>query len=664
MPELDTHKPQHSPCQSRGLGRRASTSPLGTDASQGALWLASCGVRRVIAALIAFVWGAPLLLLGILVLVYSATSHTETSVDIGGYRIDADLAGAVVLACAGIAILGSVAVWQRNGLPTLRGSAAAGRLRTGRMFGDTAARYATSDHLLALWLWLPAAIGAAFLILFAARLPALIGRVYWDSDAATATVIAETFGHGTVILERFGWFTGLWFELLTKPLPFHRQVWEIGPYVFALVSVALLAWASWRLAGRWAAAMTATAAVATSPFVSYDLVTVNYHTATWAATVGLAVFCLWSADKGAVRPIAVPLALATILAGTTLASDWLFAFVGLIPYALTGVLLVTLRRCRRVGAAILASTGASVLIAWATSAGMRAAGVHVFPVPTQFADANDLWPNFGRMLRGVVQLANGDYFFDAQLTARSALSFACAALILFALAGLFVFSARRLRQRETTSLPLLAYSTFWASTAALNTASFVFSSEGTHGGYYLVPTLYAISALMPVALSRTQTTRLIVAGGITAVATLSLVNLADTRTALLGPPRAPVASVADQVVAKAREAHALKGYADYWDASSLTWSKHMAVQVAPASQCAITQGKTDLCGYWFNVNTHWYTPQAGNTFVLIDRHSDGLRQNVPASYGAPTATYQLNNTITMSIYPYDVARHFIYVPAT
>src|SRR4029453_3214418 len=138
-----------------------------------------------------------------------------------------------------------------------------------------------------LLLWFPAVLGGAYLVLFAVRFPGFIERVYWDSDAATAAVIAETAGHGTIVLERFGWFTGLWFALLTRPLPLHEQIWEVAPYAFSLCSVGLLAWASWRLAGRWAAAMTPTIAVATSPFVTYGLVTLNFHTGSWLPTVVL-----------------------------------------------------------------------------------------------------------------------------------------------------------------------------------------------------------------------------------------------------------------------------------------------------------------------------------------------------------------------------------------
>ena len=64
--------------------------------------------------------------------------------------------------------------------------------------------------------------------------------------------------------------------------------------------------------------MTATAAVATSPYVSYDLVSLNFHTTTWVATVVLAVYCLWLTWEPPVRQFAFVTVLVTALAGTTL----------------------------------------------------------------------------------------------------------------------------------------------------------------------------------------------------------------------------------------------------------------------------------------------------------------------------------------------------------
>jgi hypothetical protein len=623
-------------------------------------------VRRAIASLIGLVSGAPLALLGVLLLIYSASSRTETSMDLAGLRIDDDLVGSIALVVAGGAVLTSFLLWRRPKLfvspvPAVKAVA------WSRSPAVRWRRRVNVEHVVTrtarLLPWSPVVVGAAFLILFLVRLPALLEHVYWDSDAASATVIADTFGHGTVILERFGWFSSLWFELLTKALPLHRQLWEAAPYGFALVSVALLARASWKLCGRWAAAMTATAAVATSPFVSYDLVTLNYHTATWAATVVLAAYCLWLAER---RPqnsfrsstLAV---LITVLAGTTLASDWLFAFVGLLPYAVTGLVLLARPELRRKGLTVIASAAVSLPIAWITTWAMSTADVRVASVPTRFAGAGDLWPNSGRLLRGIVQLANGDYFFDARLDVRSTLSFVSALLALLAVAAPFVVVRRQLRA-TTPSVPMLVYASFWAACVAFNSLSFVVSSEGTHGGYYLIPVFYAAAATVPLVLASSPPRRLVVAAGLTTVAVTSLINLADARTAL-SRSLPPVASVADRVVQIARRAHAPYGYADYWDASSLTWSKKLAVRVAPVSQCAITQGNTDLCGFWFNVNTDWYRPHEGNSFVLRDKRSDGLRQALPKSLGRPTAVYQLNDVISMYIYPYDVAARFIWTPS-
>jgi hypothetical protein len=504
--------------------------------------------------------------------------------------------------------------------------------------------------------WSPVLIGSAYLVVFIAKLPKLIEHLYWDSDAATATVIAQTIGgSGTVVLQRFGWFTALWFELLTRPLPLHRQLWEVAPYVFSLVSVALLAFASWRLAGRWAAAMTATAAVATSPYVSYDLVSLNFHTTTWVATVVLAVYCLWLTWEPPVRRFAFVTVLVTVLAGTTLAGDLLFAFVGLIPFALTGLLLATLPRFRPAGVVVIASACLASLIAWVTTWGMRGAGIEVFSVPTRFSDDKDLWGNFGRLLRGIVQLFNGDYFFDSHLNAGTMLSFACAVIALIAVAAPFVL-VRRQRRSATPSVPLLVYSCFWASGVALTSISFVLSSEGTHGGYYLFTILYALAATVPLLAARDMLGRLIVAAGVGVVATASLVNLTDTGKSL-PRPLPPVAAVADRIVEIAKKEGAARGYADYWDASSLTWSTHMAVRVSPVAQCALP--KPDICGFWFNVNTDWFRPlQNSNTFVLRDSRSEGLRQELPKSWGPPYKSYELGDFITMYLYSYDVASRF------
>jgi hypothetical protein len=528
-------------------------------------------------------------------------------------------------------------------------------------FGNRARRAAP------LLFWFPAVLGAAYLVLFAVRFSGLIERVYWDSDAATAAVIAETAGTGTTVVYRFGWFTALWFALLTKPLPLHRHIWEVAPYVFSLCSVALLARASWRLAGRWAAAMTASAALATSPFVSYGLVTLNFHTGTWLPAVILAVFCLWLI-RSPPRPRTVLIAaLVSELAGATLASDTLFLVVGVIPFIVVGLLFLWPLRMRYEGWIVLASGLVALPLAVVTTWTMALADVDVHKrAATQFAGEGGLFPNVGHWLKQVVQLANGDYFLDAQVGVRSLLSLGCAIFMLAALAAPFVLLRRELRS-PAPSAPRLVYGAFWSTSVLLISAAYVLSIEGEHGGFYLIPILYATAGTAPIVMSGSTARRAIVSLGVGAIAAASLVNLADTKTTIPTPTRPaeglaglpPIAAVADQVVEVAKKEGAPYGYADYWDASSLTWNSELAVRVQPVSQCYLPGART-LCAYPFNVNSSWFSARSPRSFVLRNSGSSGLQDEPPDDLGPPSAVHRIDDAFTMYVYPYDIASRLDY----
>ena len=114
----------------------------------------------------------------------------------------------------------------------------------------------------------------------------------------------------------------------------------------------------------------------------------------------------------------------------------------------------------------------------------------------------------------------------------------------------------------------------------LNCAGCVFSVEGT-GPYYLIPALYAVAATVPALLARTVFGRLLTAFAVTVVASASLVNLLDPRTEFFSGPTPAIMSLAGMIEAIAKVEHAGRGYADYWDASALTWRTKLALQVAP-----------------------------------------------------------------------------------
>lgn len=111
-------------------------------------------------------------------------------------------------------------------------------------------------------------LGVAYLVALAAQSSQLVASVYRDADAASAPVIGELFGaspHSHVLLGQMAWFSTLIFELATRSLPLHRQIWEVAPYAMALASAALVAWGSWRVAGRWAAAISGTLMICAAP---------------------------------------------------------------------------------------------------------------------------------------------------------------------------------------------------------------------------------------------------------------------------------------------------------------------------------------------------------------------------------------------------------------
>lgn len=522
--------------------------------------------------------------------------------------------------------------------------------------------------------WAPALIAAVYLAVFLARFPELVRRVYWNSDAATITVAAETLGRGSVaVFAHCSWLTSLWFLLLTRSLPLHRQLWEVAPYALSLLAVALLAWCVGRLAGRWAAVMTAALGLAASPVVNYSRLALDFHGDACVAAVVLAAFALWlvsGPSRG--RAIAVGV-LVTGYAGATLASDALFAVAGLLPFALTGLVMLRLR-LRFAGLVVIGCSLGSLPFYEASNWLTARAGIDVIVsprAPLQLAPAGDLAANLGRLVGLVVQLGDGDYsqagWAQPVLSARSMLAVTCGVLVLLALAAPFVLLRSQLRPAVSTR-PLAVWGCFWSLAVAGNCAAYVLSREGTQWGYYLIPVAYAIAATVPLLLAATPGRRLLAGLAMAALTGASLVSLAGRLDAFGSAP--PVASIASRVAAIARAQDAPYGYtADYWDAAALSWSTGLRVRVEPLWHCA---GTSTLCPFLFNVVSTWYQPHDSRSFVIQptvaragEEAFDGLGMVDPSStwidtaaaspLGRPSRVFRLDREFSLYVYPYDLA---------
>jgi hypothetical protein len=139
--------------------------------------------------------------------------------------------------------------------------------------------------------WLPHAAAIVYALVLARRLPGVVDQLTWNADYASGMAIAESVGaagkSGRAIVIQLGYF---WLDLATRPLPFHTLIWEYAPSVMALMTLALITWCAWRLAGRFAAALAASLGVAASPLVLGTQAAQAYHGSTWFATALLAAY--------------------------------------------------------------------------------------------------------------------------------------------------------------------------------------------------------------------------------------------------------------------------------------------------------------------------------------------------------------------------------------
>jgi len=387
------------------------------------------------------------------------------------------------------------------------------------------------------WRWAAIPFGVLYLILLALHFRGVVVNANLDADAVSAPVIGELFGSAPasahVVLGEFAWYSTLLFELTTKWLPAHRQVWEVAPYAMALAGVALTAWSVWQVAGRFAASLTAVLLVCAGAPTLHLLLSMTQHAPDWFCLGLLAAFLVLLERRAASlrRLVLVP---ATVLVGLVVginaASDPLLVISGLAPFALAVIACSVLARGpdSSRAAIVAAATLVLVALAWAGTA-IAMSALHVGPEPglhtTALASAEKIGANFRLWWQSVAVLGNGD-FFGKQLTFTSGLAVVCAVLAIGAVVALprigwVALRGPRPAIRRVDAAPGgLAFFVFWCSSAMLLTASFLLSATPVdiHADRYLVGLLYAAAAVIPAVASRRVFTEALALAGTCVVA--------------------------------------------------------------------------------------------------------------------------------------------------
>ena len=535
--------------------------------------------------------------------------------------------------------------------------------------GGAASRLRVEGSALAtrLWPWLPLPLAVVYLVILAAKLNQLIATTYANADFASAPVIGQLFGgspaHRDVFLGQVGWFSTLIFELATRWLPLHRDIWEVAPYAMAFASVAAISWGAWKVGGRWAATITGVLLLCAGPQTLELLSALDDHTSTWFSLALLAALLMALETRLAWQRrwlTALLVVVVGAIVGANAASDLLLLAAGIAPIVLAAAATWVLRpgptSARAwwwvIATMAVAGVGDGLTRWWA-----RHETVLTPPglVHTQFASSSVLGGNFDLWWQSVMLLGNGN-FFGQRLGFTSTIEVTCAVLVVVAVVLIPRMAWREIARvlpsphaDAQSQAPLVAWCVFWAASGLLLSASFVLSSNpmDLSSSRYLVGVLYAAAALVPLAATRRAGLRALVVAGTTVFAFTGVVTLAQTS----GPSSTSV--LYNQVAAIADAQHLEVGYADYWDAAPLTWASHVHLKVYPVQDCLPNSVPT-LCWSALHMITSWYTPRPHVRSFLITDSAQVPSAAPPPSLGAPRHEYQLG-VLTMYVYPYDIA---------
>jgi hypothetical protein len=491
--------------------------------------------------------------------------------------------------------------------------------------------------------WLPALAGAAYVATVAALGTRLVQDNDWDTDvSAPFALAAQLRGSGPVHIPHYGEWTTFWWLLATRWLPWHASIWDASGYVLAVATAVLLAWATARVAGRWAGVTAGAASLLVGPFALRALLGLASHVTNpvGAVALGAGVVLLPRTRSWLL------VALLGTLAGTNAASDGLLWIAGVFPFAVaTGVLAWTTRR-RDVAARALGTVAIAIASALVTTFVMRPLDFHVVGLDVGLASVRDLPSNVRHLVRMIALLGGSNYALPGPYP-HEPLRVIVAILWLAGVASPVV-AAVKLRRADAT---LRAYSLFWAAAVVSLCFVFVVTSNATDLGpksaNYLLTLAPAAGVGVALLARRSGAGQVAVALAIAAVAAINLGGIVDGRAEITDLPA--IKAHAEEVRHVLEREGATRGYAGYWDAQNLSWQTHMRLRVAPVVNCGET-----LCPYRFFTISSWYEEQDGPTFLLIDPTNRVVR--TPSFVAQAASTYRLG-ALTLYVFRYDIARH-------
>lgn len=524
----------------------------------------------------------------------------------------------------------------------------------------------------------PLAAAGIFLVALATQFRRILDVLYWNSDITFMPLLTEDLegltDAGSVNMGNNPYFSTQWLLTLTKDLPFYRLVWDVGPYLLALAAAGLVAWTTYRIAGRWAAAVTFSVTVGAAPSVLLTQVVPGVRVVTWFSIAVLASYLihLTTAERepGRARPLLLGGTVA-VVAGTTAGSDPLFLVGGLVPFLIAPMIAWALGRSSaraRVALTALAVGVVAAGVGYFTGAWMRAQGfAATFPREGfQFATEDQFLLNLRTMAESLLHMGNGA-FFGRPLGPGALLRLIMAAVV----GATVVVAASQVRRTMRTAgeepgndqgtpvrEALTLWVLFWGLGAAAVLGAILSSTIAAGAGVattrYLVPVFYALAALVPIWARNSELRRIAVTVGAVLFVALSVRELAGFYR---GADQVPLISNAPAVREYLDEHGLTRGYGGYWTAHAFTWNNDLQVRVYPVHECRRPDSDV-LCPFHLAVRDSWFEPQDGPSFLLVDESAFGALSETPSAIFGPPARVEEFGELTVYVYDHDIAEDF------
>jgi len=483
--------------------------------------------------------------------------------------------------------------------------------------------------------WLPALAGAAYVATVLALWHRLVTNNDWDSDVVSKLVVAERLrGSGPIHISHYGEWTSLWWLLVTRWLPGHRDIWTASGYGWTLVGALVLGATAWHLVGRWAGVTAAATMIVVGPFALRSfLSTTGAHVTTPVAAVVVGTVLLLLTR----RPAWAVALVGGAFTGASAASDPLVWFAAVVPFALASALAWKQTRRREVVTHAGLFLALTLVTAVVTNAVMRALDFHVASPSFALASLHDMPHHLVQLGRMIALLGGANYALPGGYP-REPVRVAVAVLAFAAVAApVFAFAVRR-----------CAYATYWAASVVILSLVFVATPNAVDLGPKSVNYVLAFAPAAGagiVLLARSPRAQLAAALCIALVAGVNIASIADGRAEVTGVVALP--QHAGEIVRVLERENARYGYGGFWSSFNLTWQSDWRVVVAPVNNCG-----AHLCPNNFFTIASWYRPHGGRSFLLVDATIPDIK---PPDFAKSAAETMRFGPLTLYVFDTDIA---------